>query len=680
MEIGQKIVRRIVMVAAVIPTLVTQPATAAMPEPSAAGIEDLSLEELMNVRVTTVSRQESTVGSSPAAVFVVTQEMIRRSGATSIPELFRMVPGMEVARIDSNKWAISIRGFNNRLANKLLVQIDGRTVYNPIYSGVYWDTVDYPLEDIERIEVVRGPGASVWGANAVNGIINIITKTAKDTQGTMAEAWAGNEERGGATVRYGGKSGTDRYYRAYAKAFDRDSAFHANGDDFDDWHGVQTGFRFDRPAAGKDAFTVQGDWFQVDSGQRNNNLDINNPPTFIRSDTADEDSNGGNLLARWTHDRNAHSNWALQAYFDRFSRTLQSGYARFHINTFDLDFQRQLNHGSRHRWVYGAGYRLQKIAFTGSTAIDNAVAIGPAQADLNRDVLSAFIQDEIKLHDRLTMTLGSKFENNDYTGFEYQPSARLLWTRSKTQSAWASVSRAVRTPSMLENDFTLTTVPLPGLMFFQLLPNTSLQSEVVVAHELGYRVQASANLNVDAALFYNTYDDLAGFSLGAPRPGPIAGSTSTPFIYNNGLDSHTYGIELASQWSPGRRCRISGAYTYLKEKLHADGSVPVAFRRPLEAAAGQNPRHQIYVRSSLDVRPDLQCDLTGRYVDTLPAFSPRVPSYVAVDLRLAWKPRQPWEVAIVGQNLFDKHHAELRNGAASAEMERGFYGKITYRW
>jgi len=444
--------------------MVPPPATdAALTLNPAAAIGDMTLEDLMNVKVTTVTRASSTIGQSPAAVFVITQEMIQRSGATEIPELFRMVPGMEVQRINASEWAVSIRGLGSNLganlSNKLLVQVDGRTVYNPIFSGVYWDTVHYPLQDIERIEIIRGPGGSVWGANAVNGIINIITKAAKDTTGGYLNMQAGSWERGSATVRYGDKAGEYGQYRVYGMAFDYDGGHSVGGSQHDQWSSGQAGFRYDTAAPSKPAFTFSGDWYSANEGHRNNYPTLT-PPTFSATDTAQTDASGGNLLARWTKQSNENNGWMLQTYYDQAQRLGTDGLTNLVVNTGDIDFQKQFTSGFRNKWVCGFGYLAQKIHVTGSN-FDNDLAVAPGDLNARQETASAFVQDEIKLKRDLTLTMGSKFEHSNYTDGAYEPSARLLFSRSPEHSAWASVSRAVRTPSILERDLTLTAAPAP---------------------------------------------------------------------------------------------------------------------------------------------------------------------------------------------------------------------------
>ena len=626
----------------------------------------VSIEELMNVRVTTVSREESTIGESPAAVFVITPEMIHRSGATCIPELLRMVPGVNVARLTSNQWVVSIRGFDNTLANKLLVQVDGRTVYSPVHSGVFWDSVDYPLVDIERIEVVRGPGGTVWGANAVNGIINIITKSAKDTQGLSISSGGGSAERGFATVRFGGQIGDNLHYRAYGKWFERGTSFDTTGLARDDWRSGRAGFRLDWTPGSSDTVTLQGDWFSTVSGQSAV------PP----SAPTDMESRGVNVLARWTHVLGKDSNWQLQAYYDRFDQRARSGADEFTVDTGDVDFQQQFLLGDRNKVIYGLGYRVQEIFFNG------APVSFPRPVNVQRNVFSAFLQDEIKIvEDRLFLTLGSKFEHNDYTGFEAQPSGRLLWTPTKRQSVWASVSRAVRTPDIFENDLqiNLGTQPL-------FTPNRDLRSEEVIAYELGYRTQATDKLSFDTALFYNRYDRLSVITSALP------GST-LPLDFTNSMNGETYGVEIAATWNPTSWWKLHGAYSYLKLNLHADQQLGPGLRAADETVEKQSPQNHFYIRSSFNLPGHVDFDLTGRYVDNLPTFTSTIPgfpasvtagvkNYFTLDARLAWKPCENLELSVVGQNLLDSHHPEF--GVTSTnpqfEVERSIYGQVTITW
>ena len=636
---------------------------------NAARLKRLSLEDLMNTEVTSVSRSASTVGESPAAVFVITPEIIRRSGATSIPELLRMVPGVNVARLTSNQWVISIRGFDNTLANKLLVQMDGRTLYSPVQSGVFWGSVDCPLEDIERIEVVRGPGGTAWGANAVNGVINIITKSAQETHGGLVSGGGGSEERGFATFRFGGQLGDNLHYRVYGKWFERDSGFSiqnfANANlAHDDWRAGRTGFRLDWTPTTSDTGTLQGDWFSVTSGR------ASFAPLTGQAIASDTESRGVNVLARWTHTLGKDSSWQLQAYYDRFQQIAGNGGLKFAVDTFDVDFQHQFPIGEQQKVVYGFEFRFQEVLVHGLAGGDPPAQMILPRIDDQPTVVSAFIEDEIKLiPDRLVLSLGSKFEYNSFTGFEYQPSVRLLWTLSKRHSIWASASRAVRTPDILEDSFALVATPV------SLVPNRDLDAEEVIAYELGYRAQATDRLSFDTALFYNRYDHLSVINNLPAPPGSFIG----PLQFTNGMDGEIYGVEIAATWNPTDWWKLHGAYSYLKLNLHADRKLGTALQSSAELPEKQSPQNHFYVRSSFDMPAQFELDVIVRYVDNLSGFVPSVKSYTTLDVRLGWKPRENLELAVVGQNLLDEHHPE-NGGGIPVEVERGIYGMATWKF
>ncbi|GDY19737.1 TonB-dependent receptor [Verrucomicrobiota bacterium] len=639
---------------------------------------DLSLEDLGRVKVTTVSRQDSTVQQSAAAITVITPEMIRRSGATTIPELFRMVPGMDVARIDANKWAVSSRGFNDRFVGKQLVQIDGRTLYNPINAGVYWDSVDYTLEDIERIEVIRGPGASLWGANGVNGVINIITKSAKDTQGGLLTGGGGTEEQAFGGFRYGGKLGENSFFRVYGKGFTRDEGFSSDGSPNDGWHSTRGGFRMDWPALGPNALTLQGDFFRSVAGRRDTRP-ITNAPPFQFINIEDEVTTGGNVVGRWSRELSADSRWSLQAYWDRFERHSTQKLFAFDINTFDLDFQHQLLPLERWKLVYGAGYRLNKLGFAGSAA-DNGFAIGPPSTQRDTQIFSLFVNNEITLvPDRLVLTLGSRFEHNDFTGLEVQPTARLLWMPSRRQSVWFAVSRAVKTPSLLENDIQIGSLPAPGPVFNRFLPNQGLGSEELLSFELGYRFQPVDKLSFDTAVFYNDYRNLNTVVAGA-RYTNSTGTVIQPLTRFNRMTGDSQGGEIGATWQIADSWRLRGAYTLLKLHLHRGAGVAPG----AEIIEGQSPQQQVFLQSLWNLSRTWEFDLSGRYVDGLPGFTPTVANYVSLDARLAWRARKNLEVEIVGQNLLENRHAEMGTSplvrSPRVELQRGVYGKVTWRF
>lgn len=644
-------------------------------EPVAASeekFEDLDLEQLskvdvvvpaLDVVVSTVSRQESTVGKSPAAVFVITGDMIRRSGARSIPEALRMAPGVQVARIDASKWAISIRGFNGRFANKLLVQIDGRSVYTPLFGGVYWDVQDVVLEDVERIEVIRGPGATVWGANAVNGVINIITKKAADTQGVLISGGGGNEERGFATVRYGGQLGADTHYRIYGKYVDRDRGFSTTGIS-DDWRMRRFGGRLDWQPTCCDTLTLQGDYYNGFAGQQ-----AVIPDAMSISRTVDDDVHlvGGNVLLRWTREISDESDWALQFYYDRTERrdTVQGE----NRDTYDIDFQHRLPAGPCHDLIWGWGYRWSRDVFnTDPLTLD----FGPGRT---LDLFSAFVQDEITLReDLLYLTLGAKFENNDFTGFEVQPSIRVLWTPTPQQSVWAAVSRAVRTPSRVDhrfsNNFPISLMPPT---YLRILGNPAFESEELIAYELGYREQTTDDFSWDVALFYHDYDKLTAYVPQTPiSPPPVL---ILPQIPTNRMMGETYGVELTAAWQLTPCWRVSAAYSFLQIQLHAEAGTGAGS----EDGEGKSPHNQVYFQSSWDLAHDMEFDLMVRYVDELSAIS--VPSYLTMDLRWGWRPCRDLEVAIVGQNLLDSHQLEFTGtDTIGTEVQRGVYGIVTWQY
>src|SRR5438552_3237702 len=400
---------------------------------SASQLKQFSLEELLNLEVTTVSKRPEKLTEAASAIQVITQEDIRRSGASSIPEALRLASNLEVAQVDSRQWAISARGFNSTTADKLLVLIDGRTVYTPLYAGVFWDFQDTLLEDLDRIEVISGPGATLWGANAVNGVINITTKQAKDTQGVLLLGGGGTELRDFGGVRYGGALAPNLHFRVYGQYFDRDSMVFPTGQDAaNDWHLGQGGFRLDWDASASTLLTLQGDLYDGRIAQ---------PGT-----TGDITVDGSNVIGRWSHTFAEDSDLKLQVYYDRTHRRIPDVFAE-DLDTYDVDFQHRFPLGERHDLVWGLGYRLIE------DDVSNSPILAFLPARVSRQWFSGFVQDEITLvKDRLHLTLGTKIEHNDYTGFEVQPSARLAWRLSQQQTVWAATSRAVRTPSRIDRE------------------------------------------------------------------------------------------------------------------------------------------------------------------------------------------------------------------------------------
>jgi len=630
----------------------------------------------LQVEVSSVSRQKSTVGKSPAAVFVITNEMIRRSGARSIPEVLRMAPGVDVARIDASKWAISIRGFNGRFANKLLVQIDGRTVYTPMFGGVFWDVQDLLLEDVERIEVVRGPGATVWGANAVNGVINVITKKAIDTQGAFVEGGAGTEERGFVSARYGGQTGDDLSYRFYGKWFDRDRAFAFGDAARDGWAMGRGGFRVDWEPNGCDTLTFQGDYY--DGGMANRSL-YPDPTAPLRFRMADENERvvGGNALLRWTRVLSDDSDWSVQLYYDRTEREFQVGGFGEDRDTFDVDFQHRLPLGWCHSIIWGAGYRNTRDQIRNSPFV---LGFNPTRrAD---DLFSYFVQDEIALREDLWyLTVGSKFSHSDYTPFEYQPTARLLWTPDERHSIWASISRAVRSPTRADDDVRIVLMenPMNPGAFPLVLGNRGSVAEDLLAYEAGIRVQPTDRFSWDLATFYMQYEDLRVTVPGARffDPGPPPASFD-PLMITNGVGGYTYGFELAANFEIAPCWRVSGAYTFFREEMD------------VLSDEGTSPGNQVYLQSSWDLGRNWELDVAWRYVDVLSGqyldvrTGQLVPSYNVMDVRLAWYATPTMELAVVGRHLLDSHHPEFGAdtyiGSLPTEVQQEVYGMVTWRY
>lgn len=626
-------------------------------------LKQLSLEQLMNIEVTSVAKKEQRVAETAAAIFVITQEDIRRSGVTTIAEALRLAPGVTVSRIDGNSWAIGIRGFGSGFSRSVLVLIDGRSVYTPLFAGVYWEAQDTLLEDIDRIEVIRGPGGTIWGANAVNGVINIITKSASETQGLLATAGGGSEEKGFGSLRYGGKIGPDFSYRVYGKGFRRDAQFTPHLSDVDDWQQGQGGFRTDWNLRGGNSLTIQGDIYQGKAGLRDLVSSFSAPfSTIVEKNT---DLSGMNLLGRWSRTLSDTSDLALQVYYDRTFRREPRFQER--RNTVDFDFHHRFKVAGRQEFIWGLGYRFTK----GDTdSVPTLVVSPPNRAD---NLFSAFLQDEIVLvPDRLRFTVGSKFEHNDYTGFEFQPSARILWTPAERHSLWAAISRAVRTPSRLDRDIAASTAPDPALpLFVRLLGNKDFDSEKALVYELGYRIQPRDRLFVDLAAFYNDYDDLFSIETGTPFLEP--GRLIFPLQFDNKIKAKVYGFEIAADWRWLDWLRWRFSYSHLQINLTTKPGSNDTVTEP--TTEGGSPQNQVSLTSLVNLPGNLELDGIFRYVDSLPGQD--VDRYFNLDLRLGWHATKNIELSLVGQNLLAGHHAEWSGGT---KIQRGIYTKASWRW
>jgi iron complex outermembrane receptor protein len=629
-------------------------------------LTELDLTQLSELEITSVSKRPEALSAAPAAVFVITREDIRRSGVTMLPEALRLAPGVQVARINVNQWAISIRGFANRLSRSVLVLIDGRSVYTPLFAGVYWEAQDLLLEDVERIEVVRGPGGTLWGANAVNGVINIITRSGQQTHGGYATVRVGNEERGSVGFRFGDVAGEKLHYRAYFKGFDRDPGFHPETSDYDAWSGGQGGFRMDWGTAEPASFTLSGDLYQSKPGQRVGYA-IYEPPSTIVAEGRAEIS-GGNLLAnyqRWL----GNSLLQIRSYYDHTSRDEVN--FEEDRNTYDLDAQLHFPAGDRHHIVVGGDFRASRSETDG---VETVVFSPSPKTDI---LMSGFVQDEFQIKpEKLSLIFGSKFEDNDYTGFEAQPNIRLLYLPKPGATFWTAVSRAVRTPSMLEHNLTLTAlVDSASATFARVVPNPDFESERVIAYEIGTRAQVNPRLWIDLALFYNDYDQL--YTIESQLPFTEAGSrTILPVKIENRSEGEGYGGEIAASYQVLANWRLSATYSDLVLNLERDPGSTDTTQEQFETAS---PRHMATLRSSLRIAREFHLDLLLRHVDELE--SQNTPEYQELDGRLSWEPEFGLEVYAAGSNLLDDHHLEFDgNDVARVEMERSFYGGLVYRW
>ena len=638
-------------------------------------LSQASLEDLLNLRVTSVNKKDQSLSRTGAAVYVITQEDIRRSGMTNIPDLLRMVPGVDVAQIDSHTWAISIRGFNYEFATKVLVLIDGRTVYSPLFSGVFWDAEDVPLEDIERIEVIRGPGGTVWGANAVNGVINIITKSSKQTQGGLMVAGTGNKLNADGLLQYGGTAGQSGTYRVFGRYFQENSSEPANGLQGDDgWHGSHGGFRTDWDLSPEDQLTVQGDFFGTSEAQPITTLISTQLPYVYafndKATVATED-----ILSRLNHTFSDGSEASLQVYYGRDRHTDQGTTSI--LNTGDFDFQYHFHAGSRNDLVAGAGYRVSDEQFT------NGYALGYTINHRRDNLFNVFVQDEIRITDAFAVTAGSKFEHNSYTGFEYEPSVQLVWTPTKHQTVWTSVSRAIRQPALYDValDYYAQTLPLPtgGFAVVEVFGGKTT-AEKLLDYEAGYRADVSKRVSVDLTLFASRYHNQQSTEPGAPyfamTPGPP--HLVIPYYFANLAYVKDYGVEFFAHWNVSRRWQVSPGYSYLDMNIQFDPASQDALDRGF---AGLSPKHQFQVRSNLSLPHHLEWDGSLYYVSEL--WSARIPAYERLDTRIGWRAGESVEFSVVGQNLLSPRRVEFGSpyfGAMPTYVERSVFGKVTWRF
>jgi iron complex outermembrane recepter protein len=649
-----------------------------VPPVSANGdLTQMSIEDLMNLEVTSGAKKEEPLQRTAAAIFVITSEDIRRSGATNLPDVLRMAPGLDVAQTSGNTWAVTSRGFNDAFANKMLVLVDGRTVYSPVFSGVFWDAQDILLADVERIEVITGPGASLWGTNAVNGVINIITKNSAKTQGATVAAGGGNVVGGYGAGQYGGQLPGGGTYRVFAKGFSTESVSEIGVQGPQDgWNLQHGGFRADWILNSRDSLTIEGDLFRSD-GQGTTNFTTSLTPLIFAPLPGGLEDHGGNLLAHWKRTFSARSEISLQVYFDR--ETADAGFVTGTSNTVDVEFQHHLAIGKRHDVVWGVDYRAIQITTIGGMP----VSFTPPRTLEN--LASAFAQDEIELvPGRLRLTLGGRVQREYTSEIDFQPDARLLWTPTSRQAIWLAASRALRGISPSDTSVAAFLGPVPGpgglLIVPEALGNPSIRPEAEIAFQIGYRAQLTSTVSFSATAYLNHYTKLNGENAGTPilETGSGIPFLLLPEIEDNKIDGQTHGIEFFGNWKPVSIWKLSGGYTWL-DGFFRDGSVDAA---PNTTATTLNaPHHQFSVRSSLDLPHRLEFDSALYRVGPLDSFA--VPGYYRLDARIGWRVGEHAEFAVVGQNLLSPSHIETGSEPdwfEAAAIRRSYYAKMTWHF
>ncbi|HLZ66192.1 MAG TPA: TonB-dependent receptor [Aliidongia sp.] len=615
-------------------------ATAAASAPTLDDLQRLSIEELANIQISSVSKTPEPLSDAPAAVYVISHDDIMRSGQTRLPELLRLAPNLEVAQLTPTTYAISARGFNvgnnASLSDKLLVLIDGRSVYTPLFAGVYWDMQQVLPEDIERIEVISGPGATLWGANAVNGVINIITRKSADTQGGVLTVGAGNLERS-ASLQYGGRLSDDLTYRvhaegAYFSPYQTSSGTDAN----DSWSRPQGGFRIDWTPGG-DALALQGDIFQA-------------------SEAPGGSIGGRDVLASWQHRLGDESDLQLQAYYDQAKRFADNGNGGFSVDTYDVEFQHSFALSDRNSILWGAGDRVISYRIENQTSL----LFVPAGQTLN--LADVFGQDTIGLTDRVKLTLGLKLENDPFADWQPLPSARVSWKITDDALLWSAVSRAVRAPTPVDRDL----VEKLGSIDY-LTGSRSFAPEVLTAYEAGTRIQASERLSFSISTFYNLYDDLRTIE---PAPGGFL-----PLRWGNKMTGLVYGVEVWGSYRVADWWRLSASFNLQHEHLRfqpgSSGIGGLAF-------AAEDPNHQAALRSSMNLGPDVTWDADLRYVGKL--HNTTVPEYAELNTRLGWKLTNALEISLSGFNLLHARHAEFFESGQSDQIPRSFVVETRWRF
>lgn len=624
-------------------------------------------------QIFSLSKKKENAFDAPSATYVLGSEEIRRSGSTSIPEALRLVPGLQVAKIDGNKWAISARGFNNQFSSKLLVMIDGRIIYTPVFSGVFWDIQDYLIEDIDRIEVVRGPGGTIWGANAVNGVINIITKNAAQTQGSYVSQVVGNQDKSITEVRYGGETASKDSYRLYAKSairggVDKYGVGHTTNNDGNKQN--RAGFRYDISSIKNSTISIHGDIYNGRADNYSNSVLIGG--------RNDKQSSGGNMVLNWDKKLSAKSNFTLNAYFDydQFKLPVFQRSAR----TYDVDFQHFYNFSKQNQFMWGVGYRRVDDNIKENALSNGLIPFNYTPNNLNSYVYNGFIQDKIGIiADELYLTIGSKFINNNFTGFEYMPNAKLAYYPTRNQTIWLSASRAVRTPTRNEDGLNLFAGSQQG--------SSSYRSEDLIAYELGYRIKPTNKTSIDVSTFFNSLSSLRTFE---------KVSTGKYTAANKGY-GESYGFEISSKWQVNESWKLEASYDYLKATLHINnGSTDNTSNQSLELLEGRNPQSQFKLKSFYNITPKIELDNILYYVSGLPmggnsTYNPStnsmnsgtgISSYFRFDTRLGYLPTKNLDLSIGVQNLFNQVHSEFNAAILNnrTEIGRTFYAKVVWQY
>jgi iron complex outermembrane receptor protein len=640
-------------------------------------LTQLSIEDLMNTQVTSVSKKEQSLSRTAAAIFVITADAIQRSGATNIPDLLRMAPGVDVAQINANTWAVSIRGLNGRFSNELLVLVDGRNVYTPTFGGVFWDVLDLPLEDIERIEVIRGPAGTIWGANAVNGVINIITRNAAETHGGLVVAGGGNLDQGFATAQYGGGLGKSTDYRIYTKYFNQNYMPGLNGQaGADGWHILRGGFQTDSRLSSKDKLTLRGGVYTGEEG---------NPDTFLPSVTSPalQDVNsvvplsGGFLQSVWQHALSARSHTTLRVSFDRYKR---DDVLLEHRETFSVEFQHHIAWGSRQDVVWGANYGTTDSHTHG----DLTFSFNPP--DVNMQLFSFFVQDEIALvPDELYLTVGTRLDHNYYTGFNVLPGAQVSWTPDQNQMLWAAISQANRTPAETDTASRIDFAGFPGPggtpTLAALVGNPRFNDEALTAYETGWRAAIREDLSIELTAYYGAYNSQETNEPAAPffetTPAPL--HLVLPVSYQNLMHGESHGFELASNWKATGRWTLSPGYAFEQIHMHLDPTSRDT--TSILDAEGGSPVNSAQLRSHFDLAHRVGWDASAYFVDRL--RSGQIPSYTRLDTGLTWRLSEGVGISLVGQNLVKDRHLEFADDSGSTRstlIKRSAYAKFTWQF